>query len=67
LDDISEEKIRQFLRKAKYERRLEIDPDILVKEALERFLSYIKKAAKIVGFERQEVWEYPIPERCQNL
>jgi ATP-dependent DNA helicase RecG len=36
LDDISEEKIRQFLRKAKYERRLEIDPDILVKEALER-------------------------------
>ena len=33
LDDISEEKIRQFLRKAKYERRLEIDPDILVKEA----------------------------------
>ena len=41
LDDISEEKIRQFLRKAKYERRLEIDPDILVKEALER-LSLIK-------------------------
>jgi ATP-dependent DNA helicase RecG len=36
LEDISEEKIRQFLRKAKYERRLEIDPDILVKEALER-------------------------------
>ncbi|NOR78878.1 MAG: hypothetical protein GQ523_10825 [Methanophagales archaeon] len=123
LDDISEEKIRQFLRKAKYERRLEIDPDILVKEALERLslikgdkltnaaillfgkepqkfflqtklrcarykgttpitfidlkiiegdiidqveeaenfvLSHIKKAAKIVGFERQEVWEYPI-------
>ena len=23
-------------------------------------LSHIKKAAKIVGFERQEVWEYPI-------
>ncbi|MGB7533846.1 MAG: RNA-binding domain-containing protein [Halobacteriota archaeon] len=41
LDDISEEKNRQFLRKAKYERRLEIDPDILVKEALER-LSLIK-------------------------
>ncbi|MCK4398855.1 MAG: putative DNA binding domain-containing protein [Methanophagales archaeon] len=123
LDDIGEEKIRQFLRKAKYERRLEIDPDILVKEALERLslikgdkltnasillfgkepqkfflqtklrcarykgttpitfidlkivegniidqvekaenfvLSHIKKAAKIVGFERQEVWEYPI-------
>jgi len=36
LEDISEEKIRQFLRKAKYERRLEIDPDVLVKEALER-------------------------------
>ena len=41
LDDISKEKIRQFLKKAKYERRLEIDPDILVKEALER-LSLIK-------------------------
>ena len=41
LDDISEEKIRQFLRKAKYERRLEIDPDISVKETLER-LSLIK-------------------------
>ena len=123
LEDIDEEKVRLFLRKAKYERRLEIDPDILVKEALERLslikgdkltnasillfgkepqkfflqtklrcarykgttpitfidlkivegniidqveeaenfvLSHIKKAAKIVGFERQEVWEYPI-------
>ena len=60
LEDIDEERIRQFLRKAKYERRLEIDPDILVKEALERFLSHIKKAAKIVEFERQEVWEYPL-------
>jgi ATP-dependent DNA helicase RecG len=122
-EDIDEERIRQFLRKAKYERRLEIDPDILVKEALERLslvkgdkltnasimlfgkepqklflqtklrcarykgttpitfidlkivegniidqvekaenfvLSHIKKAAKIVGFERQEVWEYPL-------
>ncbi|CAD6492144.1 MAG: Putative DNA-binding domain protein [Candidatus Argoarchaeum ethanivorans] len=123
LDDIDEERIRQFLRKAKYERRLEIDLDILVKEALERLslikgdkltnasillfdkdpkkfflqtklrcarykgttpitfidlktvegniidqvekaenfvLLHIKKAAKIVGFERQEVWEYPL-------
>jgi ATP-dependent DNA helicase RecG len=41
LEDIDEERIRQFLRKAKYERRLEIDPDILVKEALER-LSLVK-------------------------
>jgi ATP-dependent DNA helicase RecG len=40
-EDIDEERIRQFLRKAKYERRLEIDPDILVKEALER-LSLVK-------------------------
>jgi ATP-dependent DNA helicase RecG len=123
LEDIEEDKVKQFLRKAKYERRLEIDPDISVKEALERLslikvakltnaalllfgknpqryflqtkircarykgttpitfidlriiegdiidqveeaenfvLSHIKKAAKIVGFERQEVWEYPI-------
>ena len=43
LEDIEEDKVRQFLRKAKYERRLEIDPDILVKEALER-LSLIKGA-----------------------
>jgi len=123
LEDIEEEKVRLFLRKAEYERRLEIDRDISVKEALERLslikgdkltnasillfgkepqkfflqtklrcarykgttpitfidlkivegdiidqvekaenfvLSHIKKAAKIVGFERQEVWEYPI-------
>ena len=43
LADIEEEKVKQFLRKAKYERRLEIDPDISVKEALER-LSLIKGA-----------------------
>ena len=41
LEDIEEEKVRLFLRKAKYEWRLEIDPDISVKEALER-LSLIK-------------------------
>ena len=42
LEDIDEEKVRLFLRKAKYERRLEIDPDISVKEALER-LNLIKE------------------------
>ena len=31
-----------------------------VEEAENFVLSHIKKAAKIVGFERQEVWEYPI-------
>ena len=123
LKDIEEEKVRQFLRRARFERRLEIGPDIPVKDALERsnliknnkltnaaillfgkepqkfflqtklrcalykgrtpvtfidlriiegniidqvgeaekfVLAHIKKAAKIVGFERQEVWEYPI-------
>ena len=123
LKDIEEEKVRQFLRRARFERRLEIGPDIPVKDALEwsnliknnkltnaaillfgkepqKFflqtklrcalykgrtpvtfidlriiegniidqvgeaenfvLAHIKKAAKIVGFERQEVWEYPI-------
>ena len=123
VEDIDEEKVRWFLRRARFERRLEIDPDISVREALERLnliknnkltnaaillfgkrpqkfflqiklrcarykgttpitfidlkivegniidqveeaenfvLSHIKKAAKIVGFERQEVWEYPI-------
>jgi len=123
VEDIDEEKIRWLLRRARYERRLEISPDISVREALERLnliknnkltsaaillfgkepqkfflqtklrcarykgttpitfidlkivegniidqveeaenfvLSHIKKAAKIVGFERQEVWEYPI-------
>jgi len=42
LDDIEEEKVRRFLKKARFERRLEIDPDISVKEALER-LDLIKK------------------------
>ena len=123
LEDIDEEKVRPFLRRARFERRLEISPDISVKDALERLnliknnkltnaaillfgkepqkfflqtklrcalykgttpitfidlkiiegdiidqveeaeifvLAHIKKAAKIVGFERQEVWEYPI-------
>ncbi len=123
LKDIDEKKVRRFLRRARFERRLEIVPDISVREALERlnliknnkltnaaillfgkkpqkfflqaklrcarykgttpitfvdlkiiegdiivqveeaekfFLSHIKKAAKIVGFERQEIWEYPI-------
>ncbi|MEA2004040.1 MAG: helix-turn-helix domain-containing protein [archaeon] len=41
-EDIDGDKVRQFLRKAKYARRLEIDPDISVKEALER-LSLIKE------------------------
>ena len=40
-EDIDGDKVRQFLRKAKYARRLEIDPDISVEEALER-LSLIK-------------------------
>jgi ATP-dependent DNA helicase RecG len=123
LEDIDEERIRQFLRRARFERRLEVRPDISVREALERLnliknnkltsaaillfgkepqkfflqiklrcalykgrtpitfidlriiegdiidqveeaenfvLAHIKKAAKIVGFERLEVWEYPI-------
>ena len=123
LEDIDEEKVKWFLEKARFERRLEVSVDISVREALERLnliknnkltnaaillfgkkpqkfflqtklrcarykgttpvtfidlkivegniidqveeaenfvLSHIKKAAKIVGFERQEVWEYPI-------
>ena len=123
LEDIDEEKVRQCLGKARFGRRLEVSPDISVRDALERLnliksnkltnaaillfgkkpqkfflqvklrsarykditpitfidlkiiegniidqveeaekfvLSHIKKAAKIVGFERQEVWEYPI-------
>ena len=35
-EDIDGEKVRRFLKKARFERRLEIDPDILVREALER-------------------------------
>ncbi len=41
LEDIDEEKVRWFLRKAKTERNLDIDPEISVKEALER-LNLIK-------------------------
>ena len=36
LDDIDEEKVRKFLKRAKYERRLELNTDISVKEALEK-------------------------------
>jgi ATP-dependent DNA helicase RecG len=122
LEDIDEEKVKWFLQKARYERRLEINPNTSVKEALERLeltrngrvtnaavllfgknpqkfflqvklrcarykgvtpitfidlkviegniidqieasekfvLSHIKRAAKIVGFSREEAWEYP--------
>ncbi|MCK4733528.1 MAG: hypothetical protein KAT65_13835, partial [Methanophagales archaeon] len=47
LDDIDDEKVRRFLRRARFERRLEIDPDILVREALER-LKNIRKLSKSV-------------------
>ena len=36
LDDIDENSVKRFLRKARFERRLEIDPDISVEEALIR-------------------------------
>jgi ATP-dependent DNA helicase RecG len=36
LEDIDEEKVRWFLERARYERRLDINPDILIREALER-------------------------------
>lgn len=36
LGDIDEEKVRLFLRKAKYERRLELDLEIPVRESLEK-------------------------------
>lgn len=36
LEDIEEEKVRWFLRRAKYERRLELDPETPVREALEK-------------------------------
>ena len=35
-EDIDEEKVRLFLRKAKYERRLELDVEIPVRESLEK-------------------------------
>jgi ATP-dependent DNA helicase RecG len=36
LEDIDEEKVKWFLRRAKYERRLELDPETPVREALEK-------------------------------
>jgi len=36
LEDIDEEKVRWFLRKAKHERNFDIEPETLIKEALER-------------------------------
>ncbi|ODS40965.1 hypothetical protein BEH94_10755 [Candidatus Altiarchaeales archaeon WOR_SM1_SCG] len=122
LDDIDEEKVKWFLRKAKHERNFDVDMETPLKEALERLklfkegkltnaavllfgrnpqnfflqarircarfkgiaavdfldmkliegniidqvddaekfiLSHIKKAAKVVMFKREEMWEYP--------
>jgi len=36
LEDIDEDKVRWFLRRAKYERRLELDPETPFREALEK-------------------------------
>lgn len=36
LEEIDEEKVRWFLRKAKFERNLDLDPEAPIKEALER-------------------------------
>ena len=36
LNDIDEEKVRWFLRKAKYERNFDVEPEIPIKEALEK-------------------------------
>ena len=36
LNDIDEEKVRRFLRKAKYERNFDVEPEIPIKEALEK-------------------------------
>ena len=36
LEDIDEEKVKWFLRKAKHERNFDIEPETLIKEALER-------------------------------
>jgi ATP-dependent DNA helicase RecG len=36
LEDIDEEKVRNFFKKARYERRLDLDPDISAKETLEK-------------------------------
>ena len=43
LEDIDEEKVRQFLERARFERRLDIAPGISAKEALER-LNVIKNS-----------------------
>ncbi|MBW6462331.1 MAG: putative DNA binding domain-containing protein [DPANN group archaeon] len=122
LEDIDDKKVKWFLRKAKYERKFDVDLEILIKEVLIRLkflkynkltnsavllfgknpqkfvlqsvircarfkgftptdfidlkiidgnffdllkktkefiLSHIKKAAKVVMFNREEVWEYP--------
>ena len=123
LDDIDEDKVKWFLRKARHERKFDVEPETRVKDALERLnlikdrkltnaaillfgknpqsfflqskircakykgitpidfidtkviegnlidlidavekfmLSHIKMAAKIIMFEREEVWEYPL-------
>lgn len=38
LEDISEEKVRRFLRRARYERRLELDPETPFRETLEKLV-----------------------------
>jgi ATP-dependent DNA helicase RecG len=60
LEDIDEEKVRWFLRRARYERRLELDPETPFREALEK-LELLKEGkltnAAILLFAKN-------PQRC---
>ncbi len=54
LEDIDEEKVRWFLKKARYERNLEIEPDTPTKETLEKLemIKYSKTSKKFLGHKK---------------
>ncbi|MCG2735873.1 MAG: helix-turn-helix domain-containing protein [Candidatus Methanoperedenaceae archaeon] len=71
LEDIDEEKVRWFLRKAKYERNFDVEPETPVREALER-LKLIKdgkltNAAVLLFCEKPQNFFLQAETRCARF
>ena len=68
LEDIDEEKVRWFLKRARYERRLDIDPDISIREALERLelarKGRLTNAAVLLFGKNPQRMFYQVETRC---
>ena len=66
VEDIDEEKVKRFLRRARFERRLEIDPDISVREALEGTVEFSSEIATSLNFTAEHTENAEASESINN-